>query len=92
MLGYALLGPGWLTLKSGGELRDRAWRRIPWLAGAVLAVLGIAVVAAFIERERMTGNLLLGRPWGLIFPAIGLLAMYGVLILPAAAATPGRSP
>jgi cytochrome d ubiquinol oxidase subunit II len=46
----------------------------------VLAVLGIAVVAAFIERERMTGNLFLGRPWGLIFPAIRLLAMYGVLI------------
>ena len=44
---YALLGAGWLTLKSEGELRDRAWRRIPWLAGAVLAVLGIAVGAAF---------------------------------------------
>jgi cytochrome d ubiquinol oxidase subunit II len=79
MLGYALLGAGWLTLKSEGALRDWAWRRIPWLAGAVLVVLGIAAIAAFFERARVTGNLFVGRPWGLIFPAIGLLAMYGVL-------------
>jgi cytochrome bd ubiquinol oxidase subunit II len=80
VLGYALLGAGWLTLKSEGALRDWAWRRIPWLAGAVLVVLGIAVVAAFIARARMTGNLFLGRPWGFVFPAIGLLAMYGVFV------------
>ena len=80
ILGYALLGAGWLTVKSEGALHDWAWRRIPRLAGAVLVVLGIAVVAAFIERARMTGNLFLDRPWGLIFPAIGLLAMYGVFI------------
>jgi cytochrome d ubiquinol oxidase subunit II len=78
VLGYALLGAGWLTLKSEGALRDWAWRRIPLLAGAVLVVLGIAVIAAFIERARMTGNLFLGRPWGFVFPAVGLLAMYGV--------------
>ena len=78
VLGYALLGAGWLNLKSEGPLRDWAWRRIPWLAGAVLVVLGIAVIAAFVERERMTGNLFLGHPWGFIFPAVGLLAMYGV--------------
>ena len=80
VLGYALLDAGWLTLKSEGALRDWAWRRIPWLAGAVLVVLGIAVVAAFIARARMTGNLFLGRPWGFVFPAIGLLAMYGVFV------------
>ena len=78
VLGYALLGTGWLTLKTEGALRDWAWRRIPWLAGAVLVVLGIAVVAAFIERARVTGNLFVGRPWGFIFPVVGLLAIYGV--------------
>jgi cytochrome bd ubiquinol oxidase subunit II len=75
-----LLGAGWLVLKSDGVLREWAWRRIPWLAGAVLAVLGMAGVAAFIERAQMTGNLFLDRPWGVVFPAIGLLAMYGVFV------------
>jgi hypothetical protein len=46
----------WRAGKSEGELRDWAWRRIPWLAGAVLVVLGIAVVAAFIERASVTGK------------------------------------
>ena len=50
VLGYALLGAGWLTMKSEGALRDWAWRRIPRLAGAVLVVLGITVIAAFIAR------------------------------------------
>ncbi|MGH6798383.1 MAG: cytochrome d ubiquinol oxidase subunit II, partial [Roseiarcus sp.] len=78
MLGYALLGAGWLVLKTEGALRDWAWGRIPWLAGALLVVLGIAVVAAFFERAQMTGNLYLGLGWGFVFPGIGLLAIYGV--------------
>jgi cytochrome bd ubiquinol oxidase subunit II len=80
VLGYALLGAGWLTLKSEGVLRDWAWRRIPWLAGAVLVVLAVAIAAAFIERARMMGSLYLGRPWGLVFPVIGLVAMYGIFV------------
>ena len=28
VLGYALLGAGWLVLKSEGELRDWAYRRV----------------------------------------------------------------
>ena len=52
VLGYALLGAGWLVLKTEGALRDWAWRRIPWLAVAVLVVLALAVVASFAERDR----------------------------------------
>jgi len=80
VLGYALLGAGWLIMKSEGALRDWAWRRISRLAVAVLVVLAIAIIAAFIARARMTGNLFLDRPWGLIFPVIGLLAIYGVFV------------
>jgi cytochrome bd ubiquinol oxidase subunit II len=80
MLGYALLGAGWLTMKSQGALRDWAWHRISRLAGSVLVVLGIAIIAAFIARARMTGNLFMDRPWGLVFPGLGLLAMAGVFI------------
>ena len=94
MLGYALLGAGWLILKSEGELRDWAWRRIPWLAGAVLVVLGIAVVAAFIERDaRDRAAWFSIGPWGLIFPAdrpIGHVRRLSSAC--AGAATSGRSP
>lgn len=79
VLGYALLGAGWLTLKSEGELRDWAWRRIPFLAIAVLVVLALAAAAAFGERTRATGVEFLGRAWGLVFPLIAVLAILGVL-------------
>jgi cytochrome bd ubiquinol oxidase subunit II len=79
MLGYSLLGAGWLVLKSEGSLRDWSRRRIPWLAAAVLIVLAVAFDAALIDRERLAGALV-GRQWGLLFPAIGLLAMIGVLV------------
>src|SRR5271169_3204939 len=46
VLGYALLGAGWLVLKSEGALRDWSYARIPWLAAAVFAVLGLAFIAA----------------------------------------------
>jgi len=79
VLGYALLGAGWIVLKSEGALRDWAYRRIPWLTGGVLAVVAAAFVVAVIERERIPVDLA-SRSWGLIFPAIGALAMFGVLV------------
>ena len=79
MLGYALLGAGWLVLKSEGALREWARRRIPWLAAAVLIVLAVAFDAALVDREQIAGALV-SRRWGLVFPAIGLLAMIGVLM------------
>jgi cytochrome bd ubiquinol oxidase subunit II len=79
MLGYSLLGAGWLVLKSEGSLREWARRRIPWLAAAVLIVLAVAFDAALSDREHIAGALV-SRRWGLIFPAIGLLAMMGVLL------------
>jgi cytochrome d ubiquinol oxidase subunit II len=77
VLGYALLGAGWLVWKSEGELQDWAWRRIPWLAGMALAVLCAACVAALAEREQIAGALV-NRRWGSIFPFLGLLAMVGI--------------
>jgi cytochrome bd ubiquinol oxidase subunit II len=76
VLGYALLGAGWLVLKSEGALRDWAWLRVPRLAGTVLVVL--ATVASIVERDWIIGTVFLGRLWGLVFPAIGLLAMFGI--------------
>ena len=62
-----------------GALREWARRRIPWLAAAVLIVLAVVFDAALVDREQIAGALV-SRRWGLVFPAIGLLAMIGVLM------------
>jgi len=77
--GYALVGAGWLVLKSEGDLRDWAYRRIPRIAGGVLVLVGVAFAAAVVERVDIAGRLL-DRAWGLIFPVLCLLAMYGVFV------------
>jgi cytochrome d ubiquinol oxidase subunit II len=79
VLGYALLGAGWIVLKSEGELRDWAYRRIRWLAVGVLAVLFVAFNVAFGSSVLAQSNLLT-RPWGFVFPGIGLLALAGVFV------------
>jgi len=79
VLGYALLGAGWLVLKSEGELREWAYRRIPWLAGGVLAVLLLAFGVTFDFGVIARSNLQ-GRPWGLMFPAVGVLALVGMFV------------
>ena len=62
VLGYALLGAGWLVLKSEGELRDWAYRRVVWLAAGVLVVLALAFTITFDysvlawENKRAAGD------------------------------------
>jgi len=77
VLGYALLGAGWLVLKSEGELRTWAYRRIRWLAAGVLAVLFVAFTATFDYSVLAQSNLD-ARPWALVFPAVGTLALAGI--------------
>jgi cytochrome d ubiquinol oxidase subunit II len=77
MFGYALLGAGWLILKTEGALQDWAWGRIRGLAAAVIVILGVAFLAAFAERARTVGELG-SRPWGVVFPLLGIAAMIGV--------------
>jgi cytochrome bd ubiquinol oxidase subunit II len=79
VLGYALLGAGWLILKSEGALQDWAWKRIPWLAGAALAVVCVAFIIVLGDRDRISGALH-ERKWGLVFPFIGLLAIYFIFL------------
>ena len=79
VLGYALLGAGWLVRKCEGALREWARRRIPWLTVAVLVVLAAAFHETLAERDRIATDLE-DRMWGLIFPVIGLAAMGGVLL------------
>ena len=79
VLGYALLGAGWLVLKSDGELRDWAYARIRWLAAGVLVVLFLAFAFTF-DYSVVARSGLQARPWGLVFPAIGVLALVGIFI------------
>ena len=62
-------GAGWLILKSEGALQDWAWKRIPWLAGAALAVVCVAFIIALGDRDRISGALH-ERTWGLVFPLL----------------------
>jgi cytochrome d ubiquinol oxidase subunit II len=79
VLGYALLGAGWLVLKTEGELHDWACRRIRWLAAGVFAVLLLAFTATFDYSVIARSNLN-ARPWALVFPAIGVLALAGIVL------------
>jgi cytochrome d ubiquinol oxidase subunit II len=78
VLGYALLGAGWLVLKCEGELRDWAYRRIPWLAVGVLVVL-TAAFALVVDNSALAHSNLRSRHWGLVFPALGILALVAVV-------------
>ena len=79
VLGYALLGAGWLVLKSDGELGDWALRRIRWLTLGVFGVLVLAFGVTFDYSILARGNLL-ASPWALAFPGSALLALAGILL------------
>src|SRR6202789_3637796 len=72
-IGYALLGASWLVRKCDGDVRELAYRLIPRLSLALLvfliAVFVIALAENFPGVERW-----FGRPYPLVFPAIGALA------------------
>ena len=79
VLGYALLGASWLVLKSDDDLREWAYRRIPWLVGGVVVVVIVAMLGTIDIRDRLERNIIT-HAWMAIFPALGALALVGVLV------------
>jgi len=72
-LGYSLLGACWLLRKCEGEVRDTAYRQIPYLA------LGLLVFLLAVFVYALAGNLQvmqrwLERPYLFVFPLIGAVA------------------
>jgi cytochrome bd ubiquinol oxidase subunit II len=73
-IGYALLGACWLVKKSEGELRERAYRLVPYLAVGLLVFLVVVFAYALAENLRVLGRWL-ERPYLFIFPVIGALCV-----------------
>jgi cytochrome bd ubiquinol oxidase subunit II len=73
-VGYALLGACWLVKKGEGELREQAYRHIPYLATGLLVFLVVVFAYALAEDLRVIGRWL-ERPYLFIFPMIGALSV-----------------
>ncbi len=81
VFGYALLGAGWIVVKSDGPLRDWAYRRIPWLAAIVFVLIGVAfAVVIGVDAGAVAQGHLRDRPWGWVFPAAGVAALVAVVL------------
>ena len=72
-LGYTLLGACWLIKKSEGDVRDAAYRLIPYLAIGLLAFLVVVFAYALAENLRVVHRWI-ERPYLFAFPAIGVIA------------------
>ena len=69
-LGYSLLGACWLVRKCEGEVRDAAYRLIPYLSLGLLGFLLVVFAYALGEHLQVMGRWL-ERPYLFVFPWIG---------------------
>jgi cytochrome bd ubiquinol oxidase subunit II len=72
-VGYALLGACWLVKKCEDELRDAAYRLIPYLSAALLLFLIVVFAYAMAEDLPVMARWL-ERPYLFVFPVVGALA------------------
>ena len=72
-LGYALLGACWLVRKCEGDVREEAYRLIPYLAVGLFAFLIVVFAYALAEHLQVI-DLWLERPYLFAFPAVGAIA------------------
>jgi cytochrome bd ubiquinol oxidase subunit II len=79
ILGYALLGAAWLVLKTEGDLRDWAYRRLDWLLAGVVVML-IAVFAYVLVNNLRVLDRWLDDPRLVVLQLIAVIAIVGLLI------------
>jgi hypothetical protein len=72
-VGYALLGACWLVRKCEGEVRDEAYRLIPYFSIWLLVFLAVVFVYALVGNLEVMRRWL-ERPYLFVFPVIGALA------------------
>jgi cytochrome bd ubiquinol oxidase subunit II len=73
-LGYGLLGTCWLVRKCQGELREKAYRILPYLAAGLLVFLVVVFGYALAEHLQVIDRWL-ERPYLFVFPVIGALSL-----------------
>jgi len=79
VLGYALLGAAWLVLKTEGDLRDWAYRRLDWLLAGVVVVLIAVFAFAHVMQLRVLDRWL--DDLRLVsLQLLGVIAVVGLLI------------
>jgi cytochrome bd ubiquinol oxidase subunit II len=72
-LGYALLGACWLVKKCEADIRETAYRLIPYLAVGLLTFLIVVFIYALAENLQVMGRWM-ERPYLFVFPMTGALA------------------
>jgi cytochrome d ubiquinol oxidase subunit II len=72
-LGYSLLGACWLVRKCEGEVREEAYRLIPYLSLGLLVFLVVVFAYALSEHLEVMGRWL-ERPYLFVFPVFGMMA------------------
>ena len=72
-VGYSLLGACWLVRKCEGDVREEAYRLIPYLAVGLLAFLVVVFAYALAENLRVLQRWL-ERPYLFVFPGVGVIA------------------
>jgi cytochrome d ubiquinol oxidase subunit II len=73
-VGHALLGACWVVRKCEGEVRDEAYRLIPYLSLALLVFLVVVFTYALAENLAVMKRWL-ERPYLFVFPVLGALAI-----------------
>jgi len=72
-VGYALLGACWLVRKCEGDVRDAAYRLIPYLSLGLLVFLAVVFAYALAENLAVMSRWL-ERPYLFVFPVTGAFA------------------
>ena len=72
-LGYALLGASWLVKKCEGDVREAAYRLMPYLSVGLLIFLIVVFIYSLAEHLEVM-DMWVERPYLFMFPVIGAMA------------------